>query len=155
MNYQISIADNKHYQYAESICLMMEKAAGVRGTGIAKRKPEYIREKMSEGQAVVALSEGELVGFCYIESWEGQKYVANSGLIVHSDFRKSGLARAIKKRIFELSKDKHPNAKLFGITTSIAVMTINSDLGYRPVTFSELTSDDKFWKGCQSCSSGE
>jgi hypothetical protein len=30
-------------------------------------------------------------------------------------------------------------------------MKINSELGYRPVTFSELTQDEDFWKGCQSC----
>jgi hypothetical protein len=24
-------------------------------------------------------------------------------------------------------------------------------LGYRPVTFSELTDDPEFWKGCQTC----
>ena len=30
-------------------------------------------------------------------------------------------------------------------------MKINSDLGYRPVPFSELTDDDVFWQGCQSC----
>ena len=30
-------------------------------------------------------------------------------------------------------------------------MKINSELGYVPVTFSELTDDEMFWKGCQSC----
>ena len=38
-----------------------------------------------------------------------------------------------------------------GLTTGLAVMKINSDLGYRPVTFSELTTDEQFWKGCESC----
>jgi len=30
-------------------------------------------------------------------------------------------------------------------------MKINYDLGYEPVTFSELTDDPNFWKGCQTC----
>lgn len=30
-------------------------------------------------------------------------------------------------------------------------MKINHGLGYRPVTFSELTTDDLFWDGCKGC----
>ncbi len=30
-------------------------------------------------------------------------------------------------------------------------MKINYELGYKPVTFSELTDDPEFWKGCQTC----
>jgi len=130
----------------------MEESAKARGTGIAKRSPDYIREKINEGKAVIALTaEGAWVGFCYIEAWENENYVANSGLIVSPAFRKSGVAREIKRRIFELSKTKYPNAKIFGLTTGLAVMKINSELGYEPVTYSELTSDEAFWKGCQSC----
>lgn len=151
MHLQIVVANQHHTQYAEHICNMMAEAAQIRGTGIAKREPDYVRLKMIEGKAVIALDNDQVVGFCYIESWENQKYVANSGLIVHQDYRKTGLAKAIKQRIFELSKEKYPHAKLFGITTSMAVLKINSDLGYQPVTFSELTKDETFWKGCQSC----
>lgn len=148
----ITIADAQHEVYAETICTEMETSAKARGTGIAKRSPDYIREKMREGKAVVAFSSsGEWAGFCYIESWSHGQYVANSGLIVASSFRKSGLAREIKKKIFELSRSKYPEAKLFGLTTGLAVMKINSDLGYEPVTYSELTDDNEFWKGCQSC----
>ncbi len=129
----------------------MEEAAKQRGTGIAKRDPGYVRNKMEEGKAIVALDGENLAGFCYIESWDEKKYIANSGLIVHPDYRGRGLGRRIKKKIFELSRNTYPNAKIFGITTSMAVMKINSDMGYRPVTFSELTQDEKFWKGCQSC----
>jgi len=151
MKYSIEVANNSHFHHAKDICSMMEEAAKVRGTGIAQRKPAYICKKMEEGKAVIAL-DGEIpVGFCYIESWENQKYVANSGLITHPDYRKTGLAKAIKKTIFNLSKEKFPNAQLFGITTSMAVMKINSDLGYKPVTFSALTKDEKFWQGCESC----
>lgn len=28
---------------------------------------------------------------------------------------------------------------------------MNYELGYKPVTFSELTDDPDFWKGCQTC----
>lgn len=139
------------YSYAEQICVEMENAARIRGTGIAKRTPEYIRHKMEEGKAVIALCEQKLAGFCYIETWEHGRYVANSGLIVVPAFRKFGLARRIKRRAFNLSRERYPDSKLFGITTSLAVLKINADLGYRPVTFSELTRDHVFWKGCQSC----
>lgn len=152
MNFQIIVATTQHEKYAQIICDEMESSAKARGTGIAKRSPDYIIQKMQEGKAVIALTEqGEWAGFCYIETWEHGKYVANSGLIVSPVFRKSGLARDIKKKVFELSRNKYPEAKIFGLTTGLAVMKINSDLGYEPVTYSELTQDDEFWKGCRSC----
>src|SRR5687768_6325176 len=130
----------------------MEESAKARGTGIAKRSPAYIEMKMREGKAVIATTQdGAWVGFCYIEAWEHGKYVANSGLIVAPAFRKTGVATEIKKKIFKLSREKYPTAKIFGLTTGLAVMKINSDLGYEPVTYSELTQDEEFWKGCQSC----
>ena len=130
----------------------MAESAKARGTGIAKRSPDYIQVKMDEGKAVIAITaEGDWVGFCYIEAWEDEKYVANSGLIVAPSFRKSGVATQIKRTVFALSRKKYPDAKIFGLTTGLAVMKINSDLGYEPVTYSELTSDDKFWSGCKSC----
>ncbi|MGZ8538933.1 MAG: N-acetyltransferase family protein [Flavisolibacter sp.] len=137
--------------YANTITEEMASSAQARGTGIAKRSPEYLEQKIDEGKAVIALTEdGTWVGFCYIETWEGE-YVANSGLIVAPAFRKSGVAKAIKQRIFQLSREKYPDAKIFGLTTGLAVMKINSDLGYEPVTYSELTQDEKFWAGCKSC----
>ncbi|MBR9918351.1 GNAT family N-acetyltransferase [bacterium] len=151
MSVSIYFGSSKHAVYAEEICALIEKAAQQRGTGIAKRDPNYIKTKFENQNAVIALDGDKLVGFCYIEIWESKKYVANSGLIVHPDYRGLGLAKKIKGKAFELSKKKYPTAKLFGITTSLPVMKINSDLGYKPVTFSELTQDDTFWKGCQSC----
>lgn len=137
--------------YAETITAEMESSAKARGTGIAKRSPEYVKKKMEEGKAVIAITtSGEWVGFCYIEVWKGE-YVANSGLIVAPAFRKSGVAKQIKKHIFNLSREKYPEAKIFGLTTGLAVMKINSDLGYEPVTYSELTDDEEFWAGCKSC----
>ncbi|MCO5234484.1 MAG: GNAT family N-acetyltransferase [Chitinophagales bacterium] len=148
----VQVATLAHTMYAEEICNAMEDSAKKRGTGIAKRKPEYVSQKMLEGKAIIALSKkGEWAGFCYIEVWEGKNYVANSGLIVSEKFRNAGLAKKIKQKAFELTRKKYPDAKLFGITTSLAVMKINSELGYKPVTFSELTQDDAFWSGCQSC----
>ena len=151
MTFTIQVAGPEHIHLAEAICSLIEDAAKKRGTGIAKREPEYIRKKMTDGKAVIALCGEELAGFCYIETWGHGKYVANSGLIVSQDYRNHGLARRIKEHAFQLSREKYPQAKLFGITTSLAVMKINSDLGYRPVTFSELTTDEEFWNGCRSC----
>ncbi|CAN5724305.1 GNAT family N-acetyltransferase [soil metagenome] len=150
-NITVRVANSGDLHYAETITTEMEASAKARGTGIAKRSPEYIANKMDEGKAVIAhLKDGTWVGFCYIETWEGE-YVANSGLIVAPAFRKSGVAKQIKKRIFDLSREKYPNAKIFGLTTGLAVMKINSELGYEPVTYSELTQDEKFWAGCKSC----
>ncbi len=146
----MATSTDKHY--SEIITTEMEESAKARGTGIAKRSPLYIEQKMEEGKAVIALMpDGTWVGFCYIEVWEQSEYVANSGLIVSPAFRKTGVATEIKQKIFELSRQKYPDSKIFGLTTGLAVMKINSDLGYEPVTYSELTNDDAFWKGCQSC----
>ena len=123
----------------------------MRGTGIARRSPEYISKKMETGNSVIALEDNEFAGFCYIEIWGHGKYVAHSGLIVSPKHRGKGLAMQIKQKVFDLSKDKFPDAKIFGITTGKAVMRINFELGYRPVSFSELTDDPEFWKGCQTC----
>ncbi len=151
MPVRIQVAQTTHTKYAEEICRMIEDAARQRGTGIAKRDPQYIRKKIEAGNAVIALDGKKVAGFCYIETWEDKKYAANSGLIVDPKYRGMGLAKKIKARAFELSRERFPNTKLFGITTSLPVMKINADLGYRPVTFSELTKDSAFWDGCQSC----
>ncbi|WP_272148637.1 GNAT family N-acetyltransferase [Tenacibaculum aiptasiae] len=148
---KIVIADKSHAKYADIICRTIDEAAQVRGTGIAKRKPEYIISKLENNNAVIALDGDKFAGFCYIEAWSHGKFVANSGLIVHPDYRGIGLAKKIKANVFKHSRTKFPNAKIFSITTGLAVMKLNSDLGYKPVTFSELTNDASFWKGCQTC----
>jgi len=148
---KIVIANTSHFKYAQIICDTIGESAKVRGTGIAKRTPEYIQKKLENGNAVIALDSDKFAGFCYIEVWGHEKFVANSGLIVHPDYRNQGLAKKIKKAVFDLSKEKFPDAKIFGITTGLAVMKINYELGYKPVTFSELTDDPEFWKGCQTC----
>ncbi|RIA10687.1 acetyltransferase (GNAT) family protein [Flavobacteriaceae bacterium MAR_2010_72] len=148
---EIVIANKSHSIYAEIICETIASAAQVRGTGIARRKPEYIITKMENGNAVIALDGDTFAGFCYIEAWSHGKFVANSGLIVHPDYRDQGLAKKIKAKIFEHSRAKFPDAKVFSITTGLAVMKMNTELGYKPVTFSELTDDQSFWDGCQTC----
>ncbi|WP_179351394.1 GNAT family N-acetyltransferase [Winogradskyella vidalii] len=148
---KIVIADKSHSIYAEIICNTIAEAAKVRGTGIAKREPEYIIKKLENGNAVIALDGDKFAGFCYIEQWGHGNFVANSGLIVHPDFRNLGLAKQIKKVVFDHSRAKFPDAKIFSITTGLAVLKMNSELGYKPVTFSELTDDQSFWKGCQTC----
>jgi hypothetical protein len=148
----VRVATKADSTYATIITDEMAASAAARGTGIAKRSPEYVAKKMEEGKAVIALTkEGEWVGFCYIETWSHGEYVANSGLIVAPKYRKSGVAKSIKKKIFELSRETYPKAKIFGLTTGLAVMKINSELGYEPVTYSELTQDEAFWAGCKSC----
>jgi hypothetical protein len=147
----IRVATAADTQYADLLCQWYIESAKQRGTGIAKRDPEYVKAKMVQGNAVIAFVDDELAGFCYIETFESGKFVANSGLVVNTELRKHGLGRAIKRAVFRLSRTKYPSAKIFGITTSLAVMKINSDLGYKPVTFSELTTSEDFWKGCKSC----
>jgi hypothetical protein len=148
---EIEISSFKHLMYVSEIQQEMYDSAQRRGTGIAKRSIEYLSKKISEGNAVVATENGEWVGFCYIETWSHGQFVANSGLIVSPKFRHSGIATLIKDKVFALSREKFPNAKIFGLTTGLAVMKINSDLGYKPVIYSELTQDDDFWNGCKSC----
>jgi len=151
-DFDVVVANESHTGFAEQICDQMQESAKARGTGIARRSPEYVAGKMRQGKAVIAFhKDGRWAGFSYIESWGHDDFVANSGLIIEPEFRKLGLAKAIKTKTFLLSLQKFPGAKLFGLTTGLAVMKINSDLGYRPVPYSELTNDETFWKGCESC----
>ena len=147
----VVFAEEDHAKFADEICRLIYESALQRGTGIAKRSPEYIASKIKGGKAVVALDGDRLVGFSYIECWEHGDYVATSGLIVSPDYRHMGLAARIKEKTFELARRRFPYAKIFSITTSLPVMKLNSRLGYVPVTFSELTDDETFWKGCEGC----
>jgi hypothetical protein len=151
INIEVVISSEKHNKFSQYICDLIEASARVRGTGIAKRDPRYIQKKLETGHAVIALDGERLVGFCYVETWSHGRYVSNSGLIVDPEYRQFGLARRIKYIAFDLARDLYPDAKVFGITTSGPVMKINSELGYIPVTFSQLTQDDVFWQTCSSC----
>lgn len=150
--FNIYVASKKDLDYLEDVEKAILNASRVKGTGIAIRSREYLTRKILEGKSVIAVhTDGSWAGFCYIESWGHNKFVANSGLVVNPDYRGQGLAGQIKAKALDLSAKLFPEARLFGLTTSLAVMKINSSLGYQPVTFSELTDDEEFWKGCQSC----
>lgn len=146
------VADESHEIYVDTILHTITEAAKVRGTGIAQRTHEYVATKMREGKAVIALSkDGQFAGFSYIETWGNKQYVTTSGLIVHPDFRGLGLAKRIKDMTFTLARMRWPNAKIFSLTSGAAVMKMNTQLGYLPVTFADLTDDEAFWRGCEGC----
>ncbi len=151
MDVEIHIATSAYAKYTQEVCDLIYESALARGTGIAKRSPEYVAEKINLGKAIIALDGDKLVGFAYIETFSHNRFVANSGLVVHPEYRNQGLATKIKRKIFDLSRKLYPQAKIFSITTGLAVMKMNTELGFRPVTFSELTDDEEFWKGCQGC----
>ncbi|XZF14057.1 GNAT family N-acetyltransferase [Chitinophagaceae bacterium MMS25-I14] len=151
-NFNICIAHEGHLKWAEEICAEMHDSAIKRGTGISKRSPEYLRQKMMAGEAVIAFTnDGSWAGFSYISAWDNGKFVSNSGLIVAPAYRQSGVAGQIKRKIFSLSSARYPDAKIFSLTSGLAVMKMNSALGFEPVTYSELPADPSFWEGCKSC----
>jgi predicted acetyltransferase len=147
----VMVADDSHEKYVDIILETMENAAKIRGTGIAKRSPDYIRQKMKEGKAIIALTDDEFVGFSYIESWGNKQFVATSGLIVVEQYRQRGIAKRIKHASFLLARLRWPKAKIFSLTSGSAVMKMNTELGYLPVTFADLTDDEAFWRGCNGC----
>lgn len=138
--------------YSAEIAAEMESSAKARGTGIAKRSPSGIAEKIRQGKAVIALTvSGIWAGFSYLDTWEQDKFISNSGLIVAPAFRTRGIAAAIKQKIFQLSRTLYPAARIFSITTGRAVMKLNTRLGFEPVTYADITHDPAFWEGCKSC----
>ena len=148
---QVLVADASHEKYVDTILNTIAEAAKVRGTGIARRTHEYLLTKLKEAKAVIALQGDKFAGFSYIETWGNKQYVTTSGLIVHPDFRGIGLAKRIKDMTFSLARTRWPNAKIFSLTSGAAVMAMNTQLGYKPVTFADLTDDEAFWKGCEGC----
>ena len=150
-NIEVVVADGSHEKYVDTILETISEAAKVRGTGIAKRTHEYVANKMREAKAVIALDGDKFAGFSYIETWQDKKYVTTSGLIVHPDYRGRGLAKRIKDMTFTLARTRWPHAKIFSLTSGAAVMAMNTQLGYKPVTFADLTQDEAFWKGCEGC----
>ena len=148
---KVMVADSSHEKYVDTILDTITAAAKVRGTGIAKRTHEYVTTKMKEAKAVIALEGEKFAGFSYIETWGNKQYVTTSGLIVHPDYRGLGVAKRIKDMTFTLARIRWPKAKIFSLTSGAAVMQMNTQLGYKPVTFAELTDDEAFWRGCEGC----
>jgi len=147
----VMVADDSHEIYVDIILETIANAAKERGTGIAKRSPDYVRQKMKEGKAIIALFGDEFVGFSYIESWGNKQFIATSGLIVVDKYRQRGIAKRIKHASFLLARLRWPKAKIFSLTSGSAVMKMNTELGYLPVTFADLTDDEAFWRGCNGC----
>lgn len=151
-DFTIKVADAGDIYFIKEICEETAASAILRGTGISGRPPEYLAEKMKNGDAVIAYTAtGTWAGFSFISSWNKDHYVSNSGLIVAPAFRHTGLAKKIKEKIFELSRRKYPDAFIFSLTSGLPVMKMNHELGFQPVTYSELPSDENFWESCQSC----
>ena len=150
-NITITTTSEIHTSFVAEICEQIELAAIARGTGIAKRDPKQIEAKIIKGDAVIALEGNQLVGFCYLQQWSNGAFVSHSSLIVTPTYRKAGIAMLLKKALMQLTRSKYPDAKVFGITTNMHVMKINTELGYIPTGFSEITQDDAFWQQCQSC----
>lgn len=148
----VRVATLQDIKYADEICRETEASAIARGTGIAKRSAASVAQKMRDGKAVIALTgSGQWVGFAYLQPWENGKYVSNSGLIVSPAFRNSGVAKAIKERIFKMSRRMYPDARIFSITSGAAIMKMNTQLGFEPVTYNDITHDELFWEGCKGC----
>ena len=148
---KVLVAGPEHEEYVDTILQTIADAAKVRGTGLAKRTHEYLATKMKEAKAVIALCGDRFAGFSYIETWGNKQYVTTSGLIVHPDYRGLGVAKKIKDMTFSLARTRWPHAKIFSLTSGAAVMKMNTELGYQPVTFADLTDDEAFWRGCEGC----
>lgn len=52
---KVMVADESHIKYIDTILTTIAEAAKKRGSGIAKRSPEYVATKMREAKAVIAL----------------------------------------------------------------------------------------------------
>ena len=108
---EIIVANESHFKYAQIISDTITESAKVRGTGIARRTPEYIIKRLQNGNAIIALDGDKFAGFCYIEVWGNKDFVANSGLIVHPDYRNQGLAKQIKKAVLTYHGKNSPMPK--------------------------------------------
>jgi len=152
MKFIIEIASEKHSIYEEDICKAREETAKYYGIGISKKKSDFVKSKLSDGNAIIATDEdGNFAGFQYIKPWEQERFVFNSRLFLNPKYRETDLAQQIHKKIFELSRTKYPNAKVFVVTALIEEIKTNLAAGFKPTAFSELIDDKEWWNGCQEC----
>ena len=148
----VRLAQPSDQIYAEQIAQETERSAIARGSGISKRSINSIIEKIAGGRAVMAVSDGgEWVGFSYFDVWDQGRFISNSGLIVSPGYRQNGVASSIKEQVFNLCRQKYPESLVFSITSGMAIMKLNTHLGFEPVTYAEITHDETFWEGCKSC----
>ena len=148
----IRLATAKDVHHINAITQEIEASAKTKGTGLCKRSPQQLEQRIKEGHAVIALTaNNDWAGFCYIKAWDNAAFVSTCALVVSPAYRKSGVATQLKAEAFRLARTKYPAAKLFGLTTSLAVMKINTGLGFKPVTYSEITKAEGFWDACKSC----
>src|SRR3989337_749927 len=86
LEFQITIANESHTGFAQIICDEMAASAQARGTGIAKRSPEYIKDKMREGKAVIAFNKDGI--------WAGCKSCVNYDILMSKE-RKNCMCTAM------------------------------------------------------------
>ena len=148
----VRLATPNDIEFINDISKEMAFSATQRGTGIALRTPEYLMGKINKDLAMIAIhpENGQWIGFCYLEFWQNEKYVANSGLIISPKYRGQGYTRDIKTAIFSYCKEKFPAATLFSLTSNAIVMKLNREFGYKEVPFSEIVNDVSFISGCDS-----
>lgn len=148
----IITAHSGHEVHAAYISQLIQDGAKARGIGRGGRPAEYLAQKMRDGHAIIAFDDfGHVAGFSFLDIWEGGSFVANAGFIVAPEYRGLSLGKEIKVKAFELARDLFPDAKIFGITTTPAVMHMNNALGYVAVPYAELPQDEKYWAGCAKC----
>ncbi len=148
----VRIATKKDYCYAEIISKELNTSAANRGVQIKNRTPKYILDKMETGLAIVAINSEteEWIGFSTLEVWEHEQFVANTGLIIAPKYRGHGFSMLIKSKLFELSRQKYPKAKIFSLTGNPNIIQINQTLGFTTVPFSTILNDNLFLTGCNS-----
>lgn len=151
LDYAVRIAQETDTMHADTICYYIDQASANPDNGICRRSKSLIENKIRNGQAVIAVSaDDQWMGFCYIQDWN-DGFVSSCGLIVHPACRNEQVATRLKEKVLQLAKQKYPGLKYFGLTTSLAVMKINSELNYEPVTYREITRDERFWDSCRTC----
>lgn len=139
-------------QYADNIAHEISISALLRNVAIEPRTGDYIFQKMIDGLAVIAIDNEteEWIGFCALDVWNHQRYVANTGLIVKPKYRGKNVSNLLKNKLFELARIKFPSAKIFSLTNKELIKKINIDLGFQEVEAREILYDPYFNTGMNS-----
>lgn len=151
-NLSLRFATVYDQQYANDIAHEINISALLRKVAIAPRNGDYIFQKMIDGLAVIAIDNTteEWAGFCALDVWDHQKYVANTGLIVKPKYRGKNLSDLLKHKLFELARIKFPSAKVFSLTNKEKIKKVNIDLGFKEVETREIMLDPYFNTGMNS-----